>query len=179
MFDRIIDVIIDFIELGKFFVYIDEFDRGVIMRAGKYNRPAEPGICFIWPLGVEEVFTVNVKPEPMYLDVQSLHTADDYICNIQIGLIWRVVDPKAFIVDNEDTGGIIGMLASGIVADAVEEHKWAEVKTPDWRKALKAPINRKARKRGVEIDEVVKQDFAAGTAGRIWHEGIAMDLDIS
>lgn len=176
MFERLIDYVIEFIGLFQFFVFIDHYEKGVIQRQGKFNRVVDPGLRFIIPFNQEEVTVANVKPEPMYLDVQSLHTADDYACNIQIGIVWRIIDIKEFLIENDDTEDIVGMLCSGIVTRSVHKHKWAALREDGYAYSLKAPMNRAARKRGAEIDEVVVQDFAAGHASRIWHEGIALDL---
>ena len=176
MFDRLIDLVVEFIELFQFFAFIDEFEEGVILRQGRFHRVVGPGLRWIIPFSQEDIITVNVKPEPMYLDLQSLHTADGYICNIQIGIIWRVTDAKVFLIDNEDTEDIVGMLSSGVVSRSVQGCKWTAITDPGYPDTLKAPINRKVRKRGAEIDEVVVQDFAAGSASRLWHEGVSISL---
>jgi membrane protease subunit HflK len=176
VFDRIVDLLIQFMELFQVFVFIDAYEKGVVLRQGKFNRVVEPGLRWIIPFGQEEVLVANVKPEPMYLDVQSLHTADDYACNIQVGLIWRITDIKEFLIENEDTEDIVGMLCSGLVTRSVHANKWTALRKDGYAGSLKAPMNRKVRKRGAEIDEVVVQDFAAGHASRIWHEGIALDM---
>ena len=176
MFDRLIDLVIEFIELFQFFVFIDEFEEGVVLRQGKFHRTVGPGLRWIIPLNQEDVITVNVKPEPMYLDLQSLHTKDGYIGNIQVGVIWRVIDAKVFIIDNEDTENMVALLCSGAVSKSYQASKWTEITDLGYADSLKAPMNRKVRKRGAEIDEVVIQDFASGTANRLWHEGISFNV---
>jgi regulator of protease activity HflC (stomatin/prohibitin superfamily) len=176
MFDRLIDLVVEFIELFQVIVFIDHYEKGVVLRRGKFHRVVDPGWRWIQPAGQDEVLVANVKPEPMYLDVQSLHTADDYACNIQVGIIWRIVDIKTFLLENEDTEDIVGMLCSGVVTRSIHKNKWTALREDRYPDSLAAPMNRKVRKRGAEIDEVVVQDFAAGHASRIWHEGIALDM---
>ncbi len=176
MLDRLIDILIEFVELFQVFIFVDEFEEGVVLRRGRFHRTVKPGMRWILPLGQEDVIVVNVKPEPMYLDLQSLHTQDGYISNIQVGIIWRVTDVKVFLIDNEDTEDMVGLLSAGVVSASVQGCKWAEIVDPVYAGTLKAPMNRKVRKRGAEIDEVIVQDFAAGTAGRLWHEGISLTI---
>ena len=176
MFDRLIDLVVQFIELFRVFVFVDHYEKGVVLRRGEFHRVVDPGLRLVQPAGQDEVLVANVKPEPMYLDVQSLHTADDYACNIQVGIIWRITDIKLFLLENEDTEDIVSMLCAGIVTKSVHGHKWAALREDGYADTLKAPMNRKVRKRGAEIDEVVVQDFAAGGASRLWHEGIAFDM---
>lgn len=176
MFDKVIEFVIEFIELFQVYVFVKEYEEGVILRRGRFHRTVKPGFRWIIPLGQEDIIVVNVKPEPMYLDLQSLHTTDGYGANIQLGVIWRVTDVKVFLIDNEDTKNIVGLLASGVVSASVQGCKWAEISDPGYASTLRAPMNRKIRKRGAEIDEVVVQDFAAGAADRLWHEGISFSL---
>ena len=177
MLDRLIDLIIEFFELFQIFFFVDEFEGGVVLRQGRFHRVVGPGFRWIIPFGQEDVIVVNVKPEPMYLDVQSIHTADDYASNIQVGIIWRVTDVKTFIIENEDTDVMVGMLCSGVVWSSILGCKWTEIRDPGYPHTLKAPMNRKVRKRGAEIDEVIVQDFASGGADRIWHEGIDISVE--
>lgn len=176
MLDKLIDFLIKFIGLFRGFVFVDEFEKGVILRRGRFHRVVGPGFRWIIPLGQEKLLTVNAKPEPMYLDIQSLHTKDGYHCNIQVGIIWRVIDVKEFLIENEDTDNIVGMLCSGVVSESVQQSRWTAIADPGYAGSLKAPMNRKVRKRGAEIDEVIVQDFVNGRADRIWHEGIAFTL---
>ena len=119
MFDRLIDLIVEFIELFQVVVFINHYEEGVVLRRGKFHRVVKPGWRLIQPAGQDEVMVVNVKPEPMYLDVQSLHTKDDYPTNIQVGIIWRVTDAKAFLIENDDTEDMVGMLCSGVVSRSI------------------------------------------------------------
>lgn len=176
MFNRLIDYIVEFIELFQCFVYIDEYEKGVVLRLGRFHRTVGPGLRWILPLGFEEVLVANVVPEPMYLDLQSLETADGYTANIQVGVIWRIIDIEQFAVRNSDTDDMVGLLCSGVVSASVQGLKWSEIRDPDYAATLRAPMNRKVRKRGAEIDEVIVQDFANGRADRLWHEGVSFDL---
>jgi len=176
MLNRLIELVIKFITLFQLFVFVDEFDAGVVLRRGKFQRVVAPGLRWVIPMGQERAITANVKPEPQYLDVQSLETEDGKPVNIQVGVIWRIIDIELFLIENEDTEDIVGMLCSGVVTRSVQKTSWASLRKPDYPDTLRAPMNRKVRKRGAEIDEVVVQDFATGSADRIWHEGISLSM---
>jgi len=174
MFERLIDLLVEFIELFQFFVYIDEFEGAVVLRAGKYHRTLGPGAHWIIPFGVEDLIDVNTKPEPLYCDPQSLHTKDQYLVNIQIGFTYRVTCPKTFLLDYEDTEGAIAMLISGSVTTAVHRTKWNDLRRGVWLRSLKTQANRIANKRGAEVEEIIVQDLANGDANRLWIEGVEL-----
>lgn len=176
MFERLIDLLVEFVELFQFFMYVDEFEEAVILRFGKYHRTVGPGAHWILPFSMEDAISVNIKPEPMYLDVQSLHTEDQYLINIQVGFTYKVVSPKTFLLDYEDTEDIIALLTSGFVTEAVHNTTWTDLRDGLWLRDLKTRANRAARKRGAVIDEVIVQDMASGSADRLWIEGMSVHL---
>ncbi len=174
MFEKLLDKLIEFIGLFQVFLYVDQFEEAVILRAGVYHRTLGPGAHWIIPLGVERSIDVNIKPEPLYLDTQSLHTKDEYLINIQIGFTYRVTCPKTFLLDYEDTEGAIAMLISGSVATAVHRTKWSDLRRGVWLRSLKTAANRIANQRGAEVDEIILQDLANGDANRLWIEGVEL-----
>ena len=175
-FEKLVDIFIEFIGLFQIYTFVDEFEQGVILRCGRYHRSIKPGLRWLLPFGLERAIKENSKPAPLYLDLQSLHTKDGIIVNIQIGIIWRIADPFLFIIENEDTERMIGLLCSGIVSASVQSRDWDDLIGPDYTKTLKTPMNREAKRRGAVIDKVVVQDFASGKANRFWHEGIYLSM---
>lgn len=173
MWLKLFDFVAGFFRQFQCWMYVAQFDRVVILRKGIFHRVLEPGARGIIPMSVETAITVNVVPEPVYLDIQSLSTKDDHECNIQIGFTWRIVDPRTFTLDFEDTEDIVTMLTGGIVTEKVQATKRKDIKTKGFAKRLRKPFNRAVGKYGVVIDKVVMQDFSAGGAKRIWHEGIS------
>ena len=176
MWAKVFDFIAGFFGQFQCWLYIPQFERVVVLRKGIFHRLLEPGARGIIPFSVEQAIHVNVVPEPIYLDVQSLHTKDEYACNVQIGFTWRIVDPKKYTLDFEDTESIITMVTSGIVTETVHETTWAGMKRRGFAQKFQEPFNSAVSRYGVEIDEVIMQDFTTGIAERIWHEGISLEL---
>lgn len=174
MFEKLIDLLIEFIGLFQVFVYVAEFEGAVVLRAGVYHRTLGPGFHWIVPLGIEDLIDVNIKPEPLYLDTQSLHTKDQYLVNIQVGFTYRVTCPKTFLLDYEDTEGSIAMLISGCVTTAVHRTSWNDLRRGVWLRSLKTQANRIANQRGAEVEEIIVQDLANGNANRLWIEGVEL-----
>jgi hypothetical protein len=172
MLERLIDVLIEFVGLFQVFFYVDHYEQAVVLRAGRYHRTVAPGAHYILPFAVEDVISTNVKPEPVYLDTQTVHTLDGYVVHIQVGYVYAVTVPKTFLLDFEDTEDTISMLLSGLVAQTIQQTKWADLQTPGWLTNLKRRANKKARKRGALISELVIQDLASGEANRLWVEGV-------
>ena len=171
MFNKLIDMLVQFIGLFQCWTYIDPFEEALIIRAGNFNRWHGPGWCWIWPLGVEDVIAENVKPEPGVLGVQSLHSSDGYAVNIGVGCEYEIFDLKAHTLDFEDSYMTNCLLAAGIISDMVQANKFNDIDN-DLVKSLRTKINRKINKRGGRFTEMALSDLSNGGATRYWHEGI-------
>lgn len=172
MFDKLVDLFVSFIGVFQIYTFVDHFDEGVILRKGKFLKTVGPGMHGLLPGKFDRAITHNIKPDPMELDIQSIHTKDDYATNFNIGLIWKVTDIREFLLEWENTEEMIDLLATGVCSAAIIDAKWAEVNTNKFLQELRAPINRKVRKRGAEVTEVMRINCSNGEAARYWHEGI-------
>jgi len=175
MFDKLIDLIVKFITLFQCWTYIDPFEETLVIRAGKFHRWRGPGWCWLWPAGFEDVITANVRPEPIQLEVQSLHTADDFAVNINVGIEYEIVDIKVHELDFDETATTNCMVIADIVTDMVQNNKFKDI-DGGLVSGLKSKINRKIKKRGARITSAWLQDMSNGAAVRYWHEGIELGM---
>ena len=176
MFDKLIDVLIQFIQLFQVYTFVDHYERGVILRCGKFKRQVKPGFRWLIPFGVERIISTNVKPEPMTFGIQSLHTADGYAVNIQTAIVFSVTDEKQYLLEVEHPNSVIAASCTGIIADRVQSTNWSDITTPKFPTSLKPAMNRRAQKCGCEIIAVYVQDCSAGEAKKYWHEGIQLNV---
>lgn len=166
-----LELLLRFIGLFQCWTYIQPYEETLVLRCGKFKRWRGPGWCGLIPLGFESNITDNVKPEPIQLEVQSLHSQDSYAINISVGLEYEIVDLRVHTLDFEDTQATNMLIAAGIVTDMVQGNKLLDI-DDDLVKGLRASINRKIKKRGAHITEMVLTDLSNGEAARYWHEGI-------
>lgn len=176
MLDKLIDLIIQFIQLFQIYTFVDQYERGVVLRCGKYHRTLEPGIRWMLPFEFERVITTNVKPEPCGFGIQSLHTSDGYAVNIQMGVIFNVEDVKQYLLEIEKPDTVIAVACSGLVADRIQGSSWDDIASPAFVKSLKPGMNRIAKRCGCRITDVYIQDCSSGEAMKYWHEGINVSL---
>ena len=74
---------------------VDEQDRAIVMRFGKYVDTYEPGLHWNPPL-VESKIIVNVTQERQYSSRGLMLTEDENIVESPLTVQWNVSDPKAF-----------------------------------------------------------------------------------
>ena len=171
MFDRLIDVIVEFIGLFQVYFFIDEFEEGVVLRAGKYHRTVKPGPHWICPLNYESVLVDNVVPTTTKLGVQSLHTNDDQHINIKGVLFWKITDIRKVLLDVEDADDALTDASTGYISEMVADHTWDEIRSSQFVKQLKSKIQEQAREWGIRVMKVYISDCSKTRAIRMWHEG--------
>ena len=76
-FEKLIDLIVQFLEFFRFCTTIDCYERGVRLRCGHFNKSLEPGIHGQWPFFIDRIITENVVPKLHQLPTQSIVTKDD------------------------------------------------------------------------------------------------------
>lgn len=88
--------------LGFSSVYtLDEKERGVILRLGKYDRTEGPGLHFKWPLAetLTRIETTTVRTENIE---ERMLTEDNNIIEIELNVQYRVADPVSFALRIEN-----------------------------------------------------------------------------
>ncbi len=80
---------------------LDEQERGVVLRTGKYDRTELPGLRFRIPV-IEDVVTVNTTRVREAELRESMLTEDENIVEVQLNVQYRVTDPVSFALRVEN-----------------------------------------------------------------------------
>ncbi len=127
MFDKLIDLIIQFIRFFQFCHNIDQYQEGVVLRFGKFNRVRKPGLAFVWPFYIERMMFTSVVDEPIIVGPQSLTTSDGCQIVVKALFVIRITDVRAFMLDLEGASTGVLFLASGVLAELIQSHTWDEL----------------------------------------------------
>ncbi|WP_019528064.1 FtsH protease activity modulator HflK [Dasania marina] len=84
---------------GLFGIYqVDEKDRAVVLRFGKYLNTNTPGLQWNPPL-IDKVLTVRVTEERQYSSRGMMLTEDENIVELPLTVQYNISDPKAFLLN--------------------------------------------------------------------------------
>ena len=75
---------------------IDEQERGIVLRFGKYETTLQPGLNFRFPRPVETVLNVNVGRVRSVTHKATMLTQDENIVDVELAVQWRIKDPRAY-----------------------------------------------------------------------------------
>lgn len=168
VFDKLIDVAIQFLDLFRPWQVVEQYERGIVLRFGKFNREIGPGFHPIIPFNAEVVWTDNVVPTTTTLDAQSLTTLDD-VSLVATGVItWEIVDIQKFLLEVEGRETVLQGSAYGCISKTVESVNWSDIEGgSDLAHEIEKDIRRRAKKFGVHVSEFEFKDFARARPYRI------------
>ena len=94
---------------------IDQQERGVVLRFGKYERTLQPGLNFVFPSLIDRVFTLNVGQVRSITHKASMLTQDENIVDVEVAVQWRISDPADFIFNVRDPALTLRQVAESAV----------------------------------------------------------------
>ena len=96
-----------------------EWERAVVMRFGRFNRVAGPGIVFTWP--VIEFYTVRIdqRVAATYFGAEETLTSDLVPVNVDAVVFWMVFSPKKAAVEVEDYASAVAWMAQAMLRKAI------------------------------------------------------------
>jgi regulator of protease activity HflC (stomatin/prohibitin superfamily) len=161
MFDKLIDIVVDFAGLFCPFAVIEEYERGIVLTFGRYrDRTLEPGFHWIWPLGIDKVISDNVVSRTNNLSTQTLTTGDGQPIQLSAMIRWRIKDIVKMSLEVEDADTVLRDVTYGEIAQAVRTHTWDFVQSPEWIERVRKAAQKRGRKWGMEIEEVQLTDIS-------------------
>ena len=81
---------------------IDESNRGVVLRFGKYDRQMGAGLNFKWPRPIEEVIIVESARVRSTTDQVRMLTKDENLVIVDFNVQYSVSDPFKFLFSVKD-----------------------------------------------------------------------------
>ncbi|ODU48217.1 FtsH protease activity modulator HflK [uncultured Aquimonas sp.] len=100
-------------------VLVDERERGVVLRFGKFDRIMPPGPNFKWPSPIESVQKLDVTRVRSVSDQVRLLTADENIVQIDYGVQFVVSDPKNFFFGTREPEETLKQAAESAIRDVI------------------------------------------------------------
>lgn len=152
-----LEPVFKFIESGwdviKPWQLVDQYEAGIILRLGKFHREISPGLNMKWPL-LEQALTVDVIPNIINLDEQSLATKDKREITISCIVTYRIHNAKRALLSIQDVEDAIIDACYGEIGMAVAENVSDDMTSDDFCELLCELCHRRTVKFGVTIESV-------------------------
>jgi regulator of protease activity HflC (stomatin/prohibitin superfamily) len=167
MFDKLVDLLIQFLGLFRFWTIIKDWEMGIMLRLGRFHRMADPGFHWRWPFNIEECYYAPVNMMTRIVGPQSLTTKDGVSLIISVVITEQIEDVKKFLVTANHGRSIVEDCTYGAVATVVHDKTWRELEEMDLARTLEITVRRQAKKYGVDIVQLQLVDFTRSKSFRL------------
>ena len=168
--DKILELIIEWIEKLLPFFIVKTWQKAVILRLGKIQRTCDPGFHWRIPF-VDENINLIVVTTTMETSAQTLVTADGQDVTLQAVIKYSISDVVAYSTDIYDATDAIMDFTMGTIMREVNNHTYDECRDVE---AVSNTISKKVRaevkKYGIHIDQITLTNFIKTRNYRIFRD---------
>ena len=118
MLDKFIDVLATCWNYIIPFLIIPAYEKGVLLRNGKFKRVLEPGLHFKIPV-LDEILSHHVVTTTLSLSAQSLYTKDKQNIVVKGVIKYKISDIKIFLLEVFDAQDAISDMAQSVIKNII------------------------------------------------------------
>ncbi len=138
-----------------------EWEKAVVLRLGKFNRVAGPGVVFTIPIIEFYTLRVDQRVAATYFGAEETLTSDLVPVNVDAVVFWMVFSAKKACVEVEDYAAAVSWMAQTIMRKAIGRATVAEVaaRRDQLDAELKEALEEKLSPWGINIIDVEVRDI--------------------
>ncbi len=116
------------------FYTVDQTEEALVLRLGKYQRTAAPGLNFKFPSPIESVIkretkVVNKTDIGGNSRTSLMLTGDENIVDINFTVLWRISDIKNFVFEVDETPVAVQAVAESAMREIIGKNELEEIIT--------------------------------------------------
>lgn len=151
MLDKLLDFVIQFIELFKFWVVVHPFEAGVQVRLGKFRKVLECGFHWVLPFGIDQILTEHIVPTTHSLGDESTISKDGKSVGFHAVVTYKVRDIQKAVLEVEDVKHAVLDACCGEIGRVLRDTSWADMLAEDILEKLTAACRKRGFRYGIEI----------------------------
>lgn len=176
MFDKLVELIISWIDQLLPVIIIPSYEEGVQLRFGKFKQVLHPGIHFKLPF-LDEILHQHVVVTTLSLPAQSLYTLDKQNFVVKGVVKYKIADVKTFLLEVYDAKDALSDMTMSIIKNIVISIPAEKCIDQDLDNLLTKKVRVEAKKWGVDIQQVTLTDVAPIKSYRLINDVISNKLD--
>lgn len=151
------------------FYVVDEFDKGIKLRLGRFKSVVEPGLRFKLPF-MDEVLIESVVTNTYNLPSQALTTKDNKEIVVAAVVKYNISDIKKFMLNITDTESAIQDICLGKVRSALTSKNWVECQEDTVDNYISSKVRSEVKQYGISIEKVSLTDMTRVRSYRLFME---------
>ena len=154
----VIFVILIFLAMG--IRIVQEYDRGVIFRLGRYKAVRGPGLIIIIPI-FERMMKVTLRTITMAIPSQKIITKDNVSIDIAAVAYYHIVDAKKSVISIENVYDAVNQISQTTVRNVIGQFTLDQLlsKTADINLQIKNVIDSHTEPWGAQVTAVEIKDI--------------------
>jgi regulator of protease activity HflC (stomatin/prohibitin superfamily) len=139
---------------------VNQYERGVILRLGKFHTVKEPGLRLIIPL-VDVMNKVGMRIVTLPVDSQKIITKDNVSIDVAAVAYYQVIDPAKSLIEIENVRNATYQIAQTTVRNVVGQNMLDDVlsNTAEINERIKATLDSATAKWGIFVSTVEIKDI--------------------
>ncbi|MBP5511808.1 slipin family protein [Candidatus Saccharibacteria bacterium] len=139
---------------------VNQYERGIVLRLGKFHRTMAPGLRIIIPY-IDRMMKVDVRTTPMDIPKQEVITKDNVTVNVDAVVYYRVLDPKKAVLETTNYSYATSTFAQTALRDITGNFELDEIlsKRDEISSQIKEIVDKQTDKWGIDIENVKLQNI--------------------
>jgi len=158
MFERVLDFIAASWNIVRPLLVVSDYEGGVVLRFGRYNREITPGLNWKIPLADNAIITSTVITT-MALRPQTLTTKDDLTIVLSAIVKYHISDVRAYLLDIWDSADVLNDLTLGAIREIIASVNYEDLRGSLIEEEVLKTVKDEASRYGVDIHKVTFSDL--------------------
>jgi len=139
---------------------INQYERGVVLRLGKYSRTLDPGFRVILPY-LDKMHKIDIRTITMDIPKQEVITRDNVTVNVDAVVYARVIDAKKATLEIADYRHATATFAQTALRDVTGNFDLDEIlsKRDEISSRIREIVDTQVDKWGIDIESVKLQNI--------------------
>ena len=139
---------------------INQYERGVVQRLGRFHRTLDPGLRVIIPY-IDTLRNVDVRTTPMDVPKQEVITKDNVTVNVDAVVYFKVIDAKKAVFETTNYAYATSTFAQTALRDVTGNFDLDELlsKRDEISRQIKEIVDAQTDKWGIDIESVKLQNI--------------------
>ena len=139
---------------------INQYERGIVLRLGKYRRTLGPGLRLIVPY-IDKMTKVDVRTTPMDIPKQEVITRDNVTVNVDAVVYFKVLNAEKAVLETTNYTYATSTFAQTALRDVTGNFDLDEIlsKRDEISEKIREIVDVQTDKWGIDIENVKLQNI--------------------
>ncbi len=139
---------------------INQYERGIVLRLGKYSHTLNPGMRVIIPY-IDKMVKVDVRTTPMDIPKQEVITKDNVTVNVDAVVYFKVLNAEKAVLETTNYTYATSTFAQTALRDVTGNFDLDEIlsKRDEISKKIREIVDLQTDKWGIDIENVKLQNI--------------------